>query len=145
MRLFALCIAPLVVACGDGLGPSSSQLQVAKARWAQSGQSTYVYLVTRSCFCSPESTGQVTVTVRDGVVESRVYEDGSHVPADVAHLFPDVPGMFAVIEAAIRRRADQLDVRYHSLHGFPEEVIIDNVEGVADDELRYDAEMSLPL
>jgi hypothetical protein len=140
-RLFALTIVA-ATACGDGIGPVND-LARAQSRWRENGADTYTLALTRSCFCGEGALGLVTVSVRNGVVESRTYADESPVPASFQDAWPDVPGLFALIGDALRRDAD-ISVTYHPLHGAPTEVAIDYERQMADDELFYSAAVSIP-
>jgi len=126
-------------ACAAPTAPDNpgDQLEQARARWQQSGVVSYRYTITRSCECTPEMAGPVTVEVRSGQVASRRYEGGSAVDPQYADLFATVPGLFDLIERAIRLPAASVSVRYHGRLGYPESVAIDQVAGVVDDEVSY--------
>jgi hypothetical protein len=80
----------------------------------------------------------VVVTVRNGQVESRRYEDtGADVPAEFAPAYPTVDGLFAVIEEAIAEQAAAVDVLYDAARGFPVSIQIDGSPMIADDEMFY--------
>ena len=70
-RSLLACILAAGLGCGDSVGPLT-ELARAEMRWRQSGVHTYSLALTRSCFCGQEATGLVTVSVRYGVVESRL-------------------------------------------------------------------------
>lgn len=142
MRSVLAAIYVTVAACGDGLAPLS-ELARAELRWGRTGTNSYTVDVTRSCYCLPESVGPVTVSVRNGTVESRTFSDGSAVPADLHDSFPDVPGLFALIADALRGGA-HVSASYHPVHGAPTEVFIDYEAQMADDEVFYSAAVSIP-
>ena len=134
----AVSAATLVLTgCGDGLGPSV-QLMENRVKWQQSGIETYELVVSRGCEClSPEMTGPVRVAVRNGVIESRTYMDGTPVPANHGETFPDVPGLFALIQDAIDRNSAELTVRYHPTHGVPTRIFVDYHPTYVDDEIVH--------
>lgn len=139
--LFALLVS---AACGDALAPAI-RVQEQRAKWENADIATYILTVRRSCEClHPEMTGPVVVSVRDGVIESRVYEDGTPVPSQYASSFPDVPGLFAIIEDAIQRNAARLNATYHPAYGVPLSFFIDYNAGTVDDEVGYTVSLELP-
>jgi hypothetical protein len=118
--------------------PERIDLAAARLRWAQSAPAAYQITVGRSCFCSPDVTRAVIVTVRNGQVESRRYEDtGADVPADIALAYPTVDGLFDVIDGAIGEQASMVDVLYDAARGFPVSIQIDGSPMIADDEMFY--------
>lgn len=125
------------VACGDGLAPEV-QLQVHRERWQRAGIETYTLVVSRGCECLvPEMTGPVRVSVRSGAIESRTYQNGTAIPGQYASLFPDVPGLFEIIEQAIEQRVAELTVTYHPTYGVPLQFFIDTDPVGVDDEVAY--------
>ena len=110
--------------CGSATGPQPD-FGVARARWAQRAPASYTMVVVRSCECLPGAAGAVLVSVRNGVVESRAYQpSGTAVVPEYAALFPDVQGLFALIDAAIRNGTHPLEARYHPALGFPTRVAL---------------------
>lgn len=126
------------LACGDGVGPMT-HLARARMKWEQAGIDTYALRVLRGCgeCLAPTVTGPVRVSVRAGAIESRAYEDGTPVSDSYASLFPDVPGLFAVIEDAIRQDAAKLTVSYHPVYGIPINIYIDYHAMMVDDETGW--------
>jgi hypothetical protein len=141
MRLrTSLAIALLALAaCGDGL-PLAPQfvLRAAQELWQRSGIDSYELTVQRICYCL--SAEPVRVRVENGIVVSRTFAStGDPVPSTYANLYPDVPGLFAIVEEAARD-ADDLDVRFDATYGFPAEISIDWYEVAVDDEISYRTE-----
>ena len=99
--------------------------------------SDYQFTIARVCECAPESAGPVVVEVRDGVVSERTYASGISVDPQYSDLFTSVPGLFDLIDEAIRRDAAGLAVRYNASYGYPESIQIDWVAGAVDDEVSY--------
>ena len=143
MRLrTALTIVLLaLMACGDGLPVSTRfvlTLRAARARWESSGIDSYAMTVQRVCFCG--FVEPVRVKVQNGVVVSRtIVWTGEPLPATYADLYPDVPGLFAIVEHAATD-ADDLDTRFDGAYGFPSEISIDWDEIAVDDEVTYRTE-----
>ena len=144
MRLrTSLAIATLALAaCGDGL-PVGTHLilslrAAAHERWRASGIDSYELTVRRICYCL--SAEPVQVRVENGVVVSRTFAStGDPVPSTYASLYPDVPGLFAIVEEAARE-ADDLDTTFDATYGFPVEISIDWDEIAVDDEITYRTE-----
>ena len=106
--------------CGVSATAPESGLAAARFRWAQRGPAAYTITVLRTCECLREMSGPVTVSVRNGVVESRQYvESGTAVPAQYAELFPTVEGLFALIGDGIRSGTRPLSAQYDSALGYP--------------------------
>ncbi len=90
----------------------------------------------RLCFCPREITGPVIIQVKAGLVESRRYADtGAPVDARWIAEFPAIDGVFAIVDAAIARRAEMIDAVYDPMRGFPTRVDIDYIKNAIDDEL----------
>ena len=135
----ALVALLVLSACNDGSllgGPFDHSLLWARARWESSGVDSYGLTVRPLCFCV--FVEPVRVTVRDGVVVSRIIQSsGDALPAQYASSYPDVPGLFAIIERAREKGADHIDADFNETYGFPTAVWIDWKESWADDEIGY--------
>jgi hypothetical protein len=138
MRLsFIPLVSLAAAACASATGPGEA-LAAARARWAAHRPGAYRVTVSRSCECLAETTGPVVVTVRDGAIASRHYaRDGTDVPARFAGYFPDVDGLFALVDSARARRPHALDVVYDPVAGYPHRVSIDYDAVMVDDEVAY--------
>lgn len=140
---FSLAIALLgLAACGDGFLVSSrfdGTLRMARARWENSGVDSYEMTVRRLCFCGFVEPVRVTVAV--GVIVSRiVVPTGDPLPTEYAPYYPDVPGLFAIIEQARANGADNLATEFDASYGFPTKIDIDWIENAVDDEVAYRTE-----
>jgi hypothetical protein len=127
-------------ACGDDpMGPvRSADLERARQRWSAARPAEYAYTLRRSCFCGPEVTRPVQITVRNGtVVELRYADTGVLVDPRWAPLFPSIDGLFAIIDDAIARRAERLDLEFEATLGYPLEIDIDYSTRIADEEITY--------
>lgn len=125
--------------CKDSTGPDSDAIS-ARARWETHAPAAYSYTVSRACFCPVEAVGPITVTVRNGVVESRRYAaTGAEVPQQYAHLFPTVEGLFAQVDSARANHVASLNVTYDKIYGYPTLINVDVNVQWADDEYAYTA------
>lgn len=129
----------VLAGCSDATGPddAAALLEHNRAVWSSAGVTDYRYTITRSCECTPESAGPVTVEVRNGLVVDRRYESGAAVSPQYSEVFTTVPGLFDIIEGAVALPAASLSVRYHEDYGYPESIAIDWVAGAVDDEVSY--------
>jgi hypothetical protein len=138
MRLALTTLLLVLPACTSGDGPTVSvrlNLAMARRRWSETAPAAYQYTLRHSCFCSPEVTRPVVITVRNGQVESRRYADtGADVPADLASIFPTIDGLFEIIASAIASDAAQTTVTYDPVRGYPVTMSFLGSPSVADDE-----------
>ena len=139
MRKYVLVLLVAAGACSNSTGPSdqAQALALSRARWYDSGITDYQFTIARLCECTAESAGPVVVEVRDGEVSERKYVSGISVDPQYADLFTAVPGLFELIDEALRRDAAGLAVRYNAAWGYPESIQIDWVAGAVDDEVSY--------
>jgi hypothetical protein len=108
----------------------------ALARWSSVGPGSYTYTIRRRCFCG--FVGPVRVTVSNGTVTSRIDVDsGLAIDPSFADAYPDVFGLFAILDDAIDRGAFRLEVTYDPSTGVPVDFWIDYSEMVADEELGF--------
>jgi hypothetical protein len=128
----------ILVACGDGLPVSTRlvlNLRAAHARWERRGTDSYEITVRRVCFCG--FVEPVRVKVVDGTIVSRtVVSTGDQVPTLYASQYPDIPGLFAIVEEAATE-ADKLHTEFDATYGFPTIISIDWIENAVDDEVGY--------
>ena len=140
VRAVAAAAFVALAACGDDLtGPArSADLDIARQRWSAARPAEYAYTLRRSCFCGPEVTRPVQVTVRNGtVVELRYADTGAPVDQRWAPLFPSIDGLFAIIDDAVARRAERLDLEFDATLGHPLKIDIDYSTRLADEEITY--------
>ena len=143
MRLRQTIFWGLVMACAS-LGacdittaPGESELAQARQRWTLSNIRSYSYTASRSCFCAPASLRSITVTVTNGVVTGRVYAGTGEPVAAADSEFSTVEAWFGVVQAALARHADVVDVKYDAALGVPVSISIDGSFQAADDEVTY--------
>ena len=135
--LFVFFLA--VTGCTDSTSPSdeATALALSRARWFNYGFTDYQFTIARVCQCLPEMAGPVLVEVRGGLVVEQRYASGISVDPQYSDLFTAVPGLFDLIDEALRREAAGLAVRYNATFGYPESIQIDWVAGAVDDEVSY--------
>ncbi|MFN0098006.1 MAG: DUF6174 domain-containing protein [Gemmatimonadaceae bacterium] len=138
---FLSALVLLTAACDGesvfGTAPERVALSAARERWADAKPFEYQFNYTRICFC-PTLTN-VRVTVRDDVVISaRVISTGEELPPAERAQIPTIDGLFDIIDAAIDQDAHDLRVEYDRSMGFPQSIILDYKEMIADDEIFYE-------
>lgn len=111
--------------------------QDAKAAWAANGPASYAMTVNRACICDgPQEP--VRVTVQNRAVVSRVVISTSEpVAAGVTSEYPDVPGLFAMVENARRSSAFSIIVEYHQTLGYPTQITLNFNPGSVTDDRAY--------
>jgi hypothetical protein len=115
----------LLGGCSSGTTAPADSLAAARARWARYAPTAYSYVIQRSCECLAESAGPVTVTVRNGAVESQQYvSSGAGVAPQYAPVFPAVEGLFAIIDDAIRNDTKPLTTKYDPTLGYPTRIAL---------------------
>jgi hypothetical protein len=143
-RAFACALTPAVAlgACSDPAGPLDARraLERSERAWHDQGITSYTYLVEHTCFCVPEVTRPMHVTVQGGTVTAATYGDtGEPVPAEVARVAPTVDQLFQVIGDAITRNAYRVRATYDPALSYPTSIDIDYDARTADDEQSYTA------
>lgn len=139
--LVALTVALTAAGCDSPTVPPLEFVR-RQALWAEREPDAYAFEILRSCFCGEQVTDTVTVTVRNGTVESRVFK-ATGIPvedvlaqwgADIEALFPDIDRMFTVLLETARQDPDVLEVRYHPTYAFPRLISADISRRIADEE-----------
>lgn len=140
----ALLLATLA---GCELGNDDSfqrdNLTQARARWDSKDVSSYSYILELQCFCAPATDLRpVLVTVQNGQVASLQYyhqNPAQRTPASAAIFGPydTVEELFDIIDDAIDRDADVLQVGYDPEYGFPSAVNVDYQAGGDEQRLFF--------
>jgi hypothetical protein len=117
------------------------ELARARALWAREGGPSYTFTLELQCYCAPgTSLKPVDVTVRSGQPVSRTYtkarptDPSVTASAEVFGAYDTVDELFEVIEDAIDRDANVLQVGYNDQRGFPEIINVDLDGGTANDQ-----------
>ena len=130
-------LALTTVGCTDAFGPEQDALAAARARWAQTDASNYVFEFQRSCFCAPDFVRPVRIEVLDGVVNSAVYVDTEEpIPLPLTSV-PTIDDLFDEIGDALEGTAFSVIADYDADMGYPTNVEIDYIENAIDDEMAF--------
>jgi hypothetical protein len=132
-RLAWPMLAVLAGACQTGLDPSENQLIEARRVWADSAVASYTMVVTRSGLQGSPVVVRVTVT-QGQVTDRRFVDTGDPVPAADHAKFPNVEGLFDLVQDAFDR-ADGVSVSFDSVYGFPISIVIDYVRSSLNDDV----------
>jgi len=122
-----------ITSCSSMVGPREA-LASARVRWSQRAPSSYSMTIFRGCECLPEMSGPATVSVVNGAVSVH-YTNGVSVPKTYIGAFPDVEGLFDLIDSAQKNHYYKVDVEYDSELGYPVTISLDGDKQMADDEL----------
>lgn len=140
--LAARALAALLIAgaaplpgCGNpAQGPIDSNL----AYWTARRPARYRYAFRWSCFCAPEYTADVLITVENNVVKE-VVDATTSAPVKVPSDWKTIDGLFSFLQEAIDRNADSITATYDPAWHFPADVSIDYIKNAADDEKGFRA------
>ena len=135
----ALGVLVLTGCSTTGPGPTlETEVRFYRDLWDATRPASYVYAVRHTCFCGPTAIGPVRVTVGPSGVTSREYVDlGIPFEPALADVFPDIDGLFDVLEDAIERDAHQIQVTWDETAGYPLEIYIDYEDFIADEEQGF--------
>lgn len=117
------------------------ELARARALWGREGGPSYTFTVELQCYCAPgTSLAPVVVTVKNGQPVSRIYakakpaDPSITASAEVFGPYDTVDELFEVIEDAIDRDANVLQVGYNDLKGFPDIINVAVKGGASNDQ-----------
>lgn len=136
-------LAVLAGACYGNLSPSElrgrrSELNVARGRWSSRGPASYRYQFQYLCFCPASLVTPVEIQVREGRVTAVLDPaTGKPAPAAPGRPSPTVEDLFAVVQQALDRDVDWMDVQYDPVLGYPAVIRIDPDTRMADEEQSY--------
>ncbi|MGQ0537916.1 MAG: DUF6174 domain-containing protein [Gemmatimonadaceae bacterium] len=121
----------------DGLGHEQRNLERARDRWRAANVYEYEITVDRRCECL--YTGAIRMLVRSGVPVAAVDRfSGFPVAGHVLRYYPSVEELFDLIDDALYGSADDVDVSYDGVYGYPRLTSIDYSRAYVDDELHFD-------
>jgi hypothetical protein len=109
-------------------------LAQARQRWASRGFDDYTFETRHGCFCPPEITGPVRITVRQGTILSvTLLETGALLPpADLVHWYT-IEQLFARIPATAQQDGvADVGVVYDQALGYPASIRVTPDEGILD-------------
>jgi hypothetical protein len=121
-------------ACGG-----KSELDRNRDKWDSSGVTHYRFELSISCFCPFMDIVPVVVEVKDGAIVSMIGANGQPLSGDFRTTFEKaatVEGLFAIAEDSLSN-ADQVEITYDALYGFPASILVDWIKMAADDEISY--------
>jgi len=117
------------------------ELARARALWGREGGPSYTFTLELQCYCaSGTSLAPVSVTVKNDQPVSRIYKKANPADpsvtasAEVFGPYDTVDELFEVIEDAIDRDANVLQVGYNDAKGFPEVINVTLKGGVSNDQ-----------
>jgi hypothetical protein len=149
MKTTVCVLALLMGACalvggGDG---TRADLEAHRRLWNQQAIDSYAYDLNIGCFCPV--FGPVRVFVLADTVANVVPSDTLGRPAPTTEQIQfyarTIDDLFGVIENALARNADDLQVTYDAALGYPTRISIDFEKNAVDDEVVYQADNLLPL
>jgi hypothetical protein len=130
-------LATLLAACGDEGNPIVN-IEGPRAKWAANKPASYSYTLTRSCYCLTELTTPVDIVVRNGVVESRTYQNSTTpVSATYAGYFPSIDGLFAKVDTARLAKPFIINLSFDETYGYPTFLNVDQNRNTVDEEYTY--------
>ncbi|GDX82380.1 hypothetical protein LBMAG42_41910 [Deltaproteobacteria bacterium] len=122
---------------GDTAGTGlANELATARAAWEGCGYASYSFVLQYLCFCPEEMAGPARITVIDGVIDGATYVTSGE-PVDASFAARDVPALFALIDEAITRPADQITVTWDESCGYPTQSYLDYELDADDEELGF--------
>jgi hypothetical protein len=140
----ALLLAVAAAGCDNPFDNDQFQreeLARARALWSREGGPSYTFTLELQCYCAPgTSLAPVTVTVKIGQPVSRTYvkklpaDPSIAASAEVFGRYDTVDDLFEVIEDAIDRDANVLQVGYNDEKGFPEVINVAMKGGASNDQ-----------
>ena len=82
----------------------------------------------------------------DTIAEVLFADNRQPVPRESLPVYNTIDGLFTVLQDAIARKADHLEVTYDATLGYPKKAWIDYQENTADEELGFtvDSVQALP-
>jgi hypothetical protein len=126
---------------------SAEQLELTRnrERWTSAAIHDYEFDYQLLCFCSPDATEPVHITVRQDAIASVVRKrDG--LPAVTKYGgWPHVGELFADIQSRLDQHVDRLTVDYDPALGYPRSIVVDVAAMSADDEYSHTAGNLRPL
>lgn len=144
MALPALLLAALSGCEGllsDGGEQQRAQFRSATSRWEAANLGSYSYRLNLVCDCGTAAElREVVITVQNGVPVSRVYTGNppSNAPASVFAAYDTIEELFEVVNDAISRDSDLLNVVYHPTYGVPLRLQVDPSTSDPNDHLAFD-------
>lgn len=132
-----LALAAVTSGCSDvtGLG---RELERNRELWGSDGPASYDFDYGVVCYCPPQVTRAVRITVEDdGVVAATYVDSGEPVDPFDPEDFPTVDDLFDEIESALAENPYRVQAEYDPQLGYPTHVFFDFEENIADEEWGF--------
>lgn len=135
MRLAFALVASLVPACAMDAGSTQDHdLLDHRMQWGRPGRYEYQFTWQQGCFCGPDMTRPIRISVESGQIARAVYvDDHQPVSASIQSGLATIEGVFDLIQHAIDQHYDQVSVEYAD-QGYPASVFLDVSKRTADEE-----------
>lgn len=142
MRAAFVALALFTASGQGGSQDPATSLDRARQSWKRAAIGRYELVVTVRCFCIAGQRPE-----RFSVDGGRAYPLAGLDAANTEFFerYNTVDKLFAVIDYAIRMKAEVVRATYHSTLGYPTSVSIDYRQTIADDELRVEVTELQPL
>ena len=118
-----IALAALASGCfthSSANGRARSELARQRAMFDQAGLTSYVITEQQSCFCDPNFTAAMRVTVTNGNLVSAVYvADGKPVPANLREGVKTIAEVFDLIEEQLEDGETTVNVTYDPVRHYP--------------------------
>ena len=142
-RLPITRLVALAVSFGAALAgcshPAQSSVDHNRALWSGQRPAKYQFTFRWSCFCAPEYTEPVKITVDNGQV-TQVVPVTAGMPISKTSDYRTIDGLFELIQAAVDRNADEIKATFDPTRGFPSNVSIDYQKQASDEEMAFTAQ-----
>jgi len=125
----------------DGDAEQTQQYRAALAKWKALNIDDYTFTFSLACECgTDQELRDVVVTVANGVVVSRVYEEDPDeaAPEAIFGEYDTVEELFDIVAAGIAQDAEVLNVGYHPTFGLPLVFQVDPSSRVGNDYLIFE-------
>ncbi len=140
-RINAIVKAKMDAEKDNELSSVQTELDASMQLWASKNIVSYTAEQQAMCFCPPAYTNPIRFDVEENVAVKGSIQDISEenaLPAEeVKSEAKTVTDLFAIIQDAIDRRADDITVNYDAQLGYPTSISIDYNTMIADEEMYY--------
>ncbi len=136
----SVLLGAIAIAACSNAAARQGDLDRSKAMWESRGQSNYTITYERRCFCG--FAGSFVARVDNGAVTSVEPATGIGGTEEMP-IALTVERLFEVVQEAIDRGADRIEVEYDTEYGYPRRIFVDGDRGAEDDELTITAELAM--
>ncbi len=143
--ILPLIVMAVMLSCSHSTDSEQTSFEKNRELWESQNLTHYVFYFEQACFCAPRHLA-ASVQVRNDTVFnfSNVYGDGELLTDTLISAygisrssFHSIEGLFDIIQNAMDKNADLLQVKYNPQIGYPETTHVDFSFGVADEEISY--------